>query len=65
MKAKGLIERLIMPELPEAETIARALNRALKKRKIYAQKQCPVCKTPVAKVVLGGRTSWYCPNCQK
>ena len=41
-----------MPELPEAETIARALNRALKKRKI-------------TKVVLGGRTSWYCPKCQR
>jgi len=59
-----------MPELPEAETIARALNRAVAKRKIakveiYAQKTCPVCKTPVAKVVLGGRTSWYCPKCQR
>ena len=54
-----------MPELPEAETIARALNRTLKKLKIYGQKNCPACGTPVAKVVLSGRTSWYCPNCQK
>lgn len=34
------------------------------KLKIYGQKTCPKCKTPVAKVVLGGRTSWYCPHCQ-
>ena len=35
-----------MPELPEAETHARALGRAVKGRRI-------------AKVVLGGRTSWF------
>ena len=40
-----------MPELPEAETVARALGRAVKGRRI-------------AKIVLGGRTSWYCPSCQ-
>ena len=26
---------------------------------------CPVCGAAVAKVTLGGRTSWYCPKCQK
>jgi len=35
------------------------------KLKIYGQKSCPVCKTPVARVTLGGRTSWYCPHCQR
>ena len=35
------------------------------KLRIYGQKTCPDCGIPVAKVVLGGRTSWYCPNCQK
>ncbi|MGN0854570.1 MAG: bifunctional DNA-formamidopyrimidine glycosylase/DNA-(apurinic or apyrimidinic site) lyase [Kiritimatiellia bacterium] len=33
--------------------------------KIYGQSVCPVCGTRTAKVVLGGRTSWYCPACQK
>lgn len=54
-----------MPELPEAETIARALDRALRKRKIYGQRICPVCGSSVAKVWLDGRMSWYCPKCQK
>ena len=40
-------------------------GKFVQKLKIYGQKKCPVCGTPVAKVVLGGRTSWYCPNCQK
>lgn len=40
-------------------------GKFVQKLKIYAQKACPVCKTPVAKVVLGGRTSWYCPKCQR
>jgi len=26
---------------------------------------CPVCKTPVKRVVVAGRSSHYCPNCQK
>lgn len=40
-------------------------GKFVQKLKIYAQKQCPVCGTAVAKVTLGGRTSWYCPKCQK
>ena len=39
-------------------------GKFVQKLKIYAQKQCPVCGTAVAKVTLGGRTSWYCPSCQ-
>jgi formamidopyrimidine-DNA glycosylase len=27
--------------------------------------QCLVCKTPIKRVVIGGRSSHYCPNCQK
>ncbi len=34
------------------------------KLKMYGQENCPVCGTKIAKVVLGGRTSWYCPTCQ-
>jgi formamidopyrimidine-DNA glycosylase len=26
---------------------------------------CLVCKTPVKRVVIGGRSSHYCPKCQK
>ena len=26
---------------------------------------CLVCKTPIKRIVLGGRSSHYCPNCQK
>lgn len=37
----------------------------VQKLKIYGQSVCPVCGAKVAKVVLGGRTSWYCPTCQK
>ena len=40
-------------------------GKFVQKLRIYGQKTCPDCGTPVAKVVLGGRTSWYCPNCQK
>ena len=40
-------------------------GKFVQKLKIYAQKTCPVCGTAVAKVTLGGRTSWYCPKCQK
>lgn len=35
------------------------------KLKIYSQSHCPICGEPVSKVVLGGRTSWYCAKCQK
>lgn len=40
-------------------------GKFVQKLKIYAQKTCPTCGTAVDKVVLGGRTSWYCRNCQK
>lgn len=39
-------------------------GKFVQKLKVYGQKTCPCCRTPIAKVVLGGRTSWYCPNCQ-
>lgn len=33
--------------------------------RIYGKRVCPVCASPTEKPVLGGRTSWYCPVCQK
>ena len=35
------------------------------KLKVYGQATCPKCRTAIAKIVLGGRTSWYCPCCQR
>jgi formamidopyrimidine-DNA glycosylase len=26
---------------------------------------CPVCQTPIAKIQVGGRGTYFCPNCQK
>jgi len=40
-------------------------GRFAQKLRIYGQKTCPVCGANVAKVTLGGRTSWYCPSCQR
>lgn len=40
-------------------------GKFVQKLRIYGKTHCPVCGTPIAKVTLGGRTSWYCPNCQK
>lgn len=40
-------------------------GRFAQKLKVYNQLVCPRCKTPVAKAIQGGRTSWYCPKCQK
>lgn len=40
-------------------------GKFVQKLKIYGQAACPNCGTKVAKVTLGGRTSWYCPKCQK
>lgn len=33
--------------------------------KVYGRQSCPTCGARIAKVTLGGRTSWYCPSCQK
>ena len=40
-------------------------GRFVQKLKIYGKRVCPVCGTKTEKPVLGGRTSWYCPECQK
>lgn len=34
---------------------------------VYGKKgeKCPVCKTSIEKIVVGGRGTHYCPNCQK
>lgn len=33
--------------------------------KMYSRKGCPLCQTPTKSVVIAGRTSTYCPKCQK
>lgn len=33
--------------------------------KMYSHKQCPKCETATEAVVIAGRTSTYCPTCQK
>ena len=34
---------------------------------VYGQegKPCPICKTALCRMVIGGRSSTFCPNCQK
>ena len=40
-------------------------GKFVQKLKMYGRDNCPSCGAKIAKVVLGGRTSWYCPTCQK
>jgi formamidopyrimidine-DNA glycosylase len=40
-------------------------GRFARKLKIYGKSECLVCGGKTEKPVLGGRTSWYCPSCQK
>ena len=40
-------------------------GKFVQKLKIYGKRECPVCGAKVAKAVLGGRTSWYCKECQQ
>lgn len=40
-------------------------GKFVQKLRIYGKEQCTQCGGVVSKVVLGGRTSWYCPHCQK
>jgi formamidopyrimidine-DNA glycosylase len=37
------------------------------KHRVYGRegKPCLVCKTPIKRIVIAGRSSHYCPNCQK
>jgi formamidopyrimidine-DNA glycosylase len=37
------------------------------KHRVYGRegKPCLVCKTPIKRIVIGGRSSHYCPKCQK
>jgi formamidopyrimidine-DNA glycosylase len=37
------------------------------KHRVYGRegKPCPVCKTPIRRIVIAGRSSHYCPKCQK
>jgi formamidopyrimidine-DNA glycosylase len=40
-------------------------GKFVQKLKIYGKKTCPKCGAEVEKPVLGGRTSWHCPQCQR
>ena len=40
-------------------------GKFVQKLKMYGKATCPVCRGATAKVTLGGRTSWYCPACQR
>ena len=40
-------------------------GKFVQKLKIYGKKTCPKCGAAVEKPVLGGRTSWHCPQCQR
>ena len=40
-------------------------GRFVQKLKVYGKSECPLCGTKTEKPALGGRTSWYCPRCQK
>jgi formamidopyrimidine-DNA glycosylase len=37
------------------------------KHRVYGREgePCLVCKTPIKRIVIGGRSSHYCPKCQK
>ena len=37
------------------------------KHRVYGRegKPCRVCKTPIKRIVIAGRSSHYCPHCQK
>ena len=39
-------------------------GKFVQKLRMYGKTICPDCGTKIAKLVLGGRTSWYCPSCQ-
>ena len=39
-------------------------GKFVQKLKIYGKRVCGQCGGQTAKIVLGGRTSWYCPCCQ-
>lgn len=40
-------------------------GKFVQKLQMYGRETCPVCGGKIAKAVLGGRTSWYCPSCQR
>lgn len=33
--------------------------------KVHTMKTCPVCKSEIKKITVGGRGTYYCPKCQK
>ncbi len=37
----------------------------MKYAKVYRQNSCKVCGSPIKRIVIGGRGTFYCPGCQK
>jgi formamidopyrimidine-DNA glycosylase len=33
--------------------------------RVHGRESCPVCQSPIVKIAVGGRGTYYCPNCQK
>jgi formamidopyrimidine-DNA glycosylase len=63
-----------MPELPEVEICV--LQKAIaygpeiyevQQFEVYDRKgkPCHRCRTPIQRIVLGGRGTYFCPNCQR
>lgn len=40
-------------------------GKFVQKLQMYGKSECPKCGATIAKITLGGRTSWYCPKCQQ
>ncbi|MGN0832924.1 MAG: bifunctional DNA-formamidopyrimidine glycosylase/DNA-(apurinic or apyrimidinic site) lyase [Kiritimatiellia bacterium] len=67
-EAKRILARAIErggTTVHDFKSVDGAEGRFVQELKIYGQPACPACGAKVAKVVLGGRTSWYCPSCQE
>ncbi len=37
----------------------------VKYHKVYHQDKCPVCRTDIKRIKIGGRSAYFCPKCQK
>lgn len=53
--------------LRDYATVDGALGYFQHRFKVYGREgePCPVCATPIARIVQGGRSTFYCPKCQK
>ena len=53
--------------IPDYRRLDGSKGRFDKYRKVYRRegKPCPRCKTPIKRIVIGGRSAYFCPYCQK